>query len=43
MRCKANDSESLFYRDDNHVSPVGAKLIIDDMRKILERSIPMAP
>ena len=41
MRCKTHDDEVLFYRDNNHVSPYGAKLIIDEMKKLLGRSMPL--
>ena len=41
MRCKTHNDDALFYRDNNHVSPFGAKLIVDEMKKLLGRSVPL--
>lgn len=43
LRCKTHDDEFLFYRDSNHVSPFGAKLIIDGLKKELEQSMSLFP
>ena len=36
-RCIANDENSIFYYDDNHLSIQGSKFVVDEIIKIIEK------
>jgi hypothetical protein len=39
-RCVGNNSEQLFYYDNNHLSIAGSKFIVDEISKTIEKIVP---